>query len=406
MSGDHLARSLPMPYCPGCGHPHVLRALDDALQDVGRPHQQVALVTDIGCVGLADALFPTTHTVHTLHGRSAAIAAGLRMAHPDLKPVVLIGDGGAGIGLLHLVHAAQINIDITVLVHNNLIYGMTGGQHSQLTEMGMRTTTTPDGCPVPPLDLGAVLPAGFFGRAVAPGEELPLLIADAIRHPGFACVEVLELCPTFAARIGGVSGESLQERGPFGIVRRDATRPAFAPSTATAAEPDGGIEPHLAWRRLEKTARVVVAGRAGERIQSAALLAATAGAAAGLQVTVRTDNPVTQGRGFSLAEITFAPEPVAYTGLVDPDYVIVTAPEGQGQLEARGLPRMDVREDLRKKYGGKSAALGGLVEAIDQADWWERDAWTAAIARLPADHRADAEAVLQKSDPNRWARRP
>jgi len=401
VTGGHLDRSMPMPYCPGCGHPHVLRALDDALKAVDLPQGQVALVTDIGCVGLADALFPSTHTVHTLHGRSAAIAAGLRMARPDLKPVVLVGDGGAGIGLLHLVHAAQVNVDITVLVHNNLIYGMTGGQHSQLTEMGMRTTTTPDGCPVPPLDLGAVLPGGFFGRAVAPGAELAPLIADAIRHPGFACVEVLELCPTFAARVGGVTGEALKERGPFGILRHDPTRPVFTPSVAEAGEPEQGIEPNPAWRRLDRTARVVVAGRAGERVQSAALLAAAAGAAAGLHVTVRTDNPVTQGRGFSLAEITFAPEAVAYTGLVDPDFVIVTAPEGQGQLEARGLPRVDLREDLRKKYGGNSAALGGLVEAIAEAGWWERDAWGAAIARLPADRRTDAEAVLQKSDPTR-----
>jgi hypothetical protein len=390
-----------MPYCPGCGHPHVLRALDDAWKTVDLPHPQVALVTDIGCVGLADALFPSTHTVHTLHGRSAAIAAGLRMAQPNLKPVVLIGDGGAGIGLLHLVHAAQINVDITVLVHNNLIYGMTGGQHSQLTEMGMRTTTTPEGCPVPPLELGAVLPAGFFGRAVAPSAELAPMIAAAIDHPGFACVEVLELCPTFAARVGGVTGEALKERGPFGILRRDTTRAALAPPVASAAEPEEGLESHPAWGRLDRTARVVVAGRAGERVRSAALLAATAGAAAGLHATVRTDNPVTQGRGFSLAELTLAPEPVAYTGLVDPDYVIVTAPEGQGQLAGRGLPRVDVREDLRRKYGAKSAALGGVVEAIEAAGWFERDAWEAAIARLPADHRADAEAVLQKFDATR-----
>jgi len=401
VTGEHLDRSLPMPYCPGCGHPHVLRALDDAWKTVDLPHPQVALVTDIGCVGLADALFPSTHTVHTLHGRSAAIAAGLRMAQPNLKPVVLIGDGGAGIGLLHLVHAAQINVDITVLVHNNLIYGMTGGQHSQLTEMGMRTTTTPEGCPVPPLELGAVLPAGFFGRAVAPGAELAPMIAAAIDHPGFACVEVLELCPTFAARVGGVTGEALKERGPFGILRRDTTRAALAPPVASAAEPEEGLRSHPAWGRLDRTARVVLAGRAGERVQSAALLAATAGAAAGLHVTVRTDNPVTQGRGFSLAELTLAPEPVAYTGLVDPDYVIVTAPEGQGQLAGRGLPRVDVREDLRRKYGAKSAALGGVVEAIEAAAWFERDAWEAAIARLPADHRADAEAVLQKFDATR-----
>jgi hypothetical protein len=397
---EYLDRAATNPYCAGCGHPHVLHALDDALRALDLSPRRVAIVTDIGCVGLADALFPSLHTVHTLHGRSVAIAAGLAMGEPALKPVVLIGDGGVGIGLLHLVHAAQLNVDVTVLVHNNLVYSMTGGQHSLLTPPGMQTTTTPQGCPIPSLDLGALLPgagAGFLARVVAPSQELAPTIADAIRHAGFACVEVLELCPPFGTRVGGVSGKTLREGGPFGILHQETARPAFTPPCAAAEESDPGIEPHPAWRRLDRTARLLVAGRAGERVQSAALLAATAGCAAGLQVTVRTENPVTQGKGFSLAEITLALEPVAYTGLVAPDVVLVTAPEGQRELEARGLAHGDVREDLRTRYGAKGAALGGLVEAIDQAGWWDRQAWAAAVARLPAAHRSDAEAVLRQA---------
>lgn len=393
----YLDRSLPAPYCPGCGHPHVLRALDDALNLVDSESSKVVVVTDIGCVGLADSLFPTTHTVHTLHGRSTAVATGLCMARPDLKPVVLIGDGGAGIGLIHLVHAAQLNVDLTVIVHNNLIYGMTGGQHSQLTPEGMATVTTPQGSTAPPLDLGAVLPGGFFARDVAPGDRLPETIAEAVRHEGFACVEVLELCPTFAGRVGGMSGKELKRRGSLGIRRRNTEHPVFRAAARPPPPPDAGVKPNRKWANLKTTGRIVVAGRAGERVQSAALLAATAATAAGLHATVRTDNPVTQGRGFSLAELTISPHEIAYTGLEGPDYILVTTAEGQGALEARGLPRFAVREDLRKTYGAKGAALGGLIEAVDEAKWFHRKAWEAAIATLPEAHGRDARAVLDKT---------
>jgi hypothetical protein len=161
---------------------------------------------------------------------------------------------------------------------------------------------------------------------------------------------------------------------------------------------------------------VVVAGRAGERVQSAALLAADAACAAGLQATVRTDNPVTQGAGFSLAELTVAPHRVAYIGLREPDLLLVTAPEGQVELAARGLmsspavarhhvldaqltppPGLEVvSHDLRKRYGGKSAALGGLMQEIDAAGWWGREAWSLAIARLPEKQQKDALATLGK----------
>ena len=119
----YLAPDAQLPYCRGCGHALVVRHLSHALAQLQLPPRSVALTTDIGCVGLADSLFPYLHTVHTTHGRSTAFATGMALAEAispaGLKPVVMIGDGGAMIGLLHLVHAAQLNVDVTVLVHNN-----------------------------------------------------------------------------------------------------------------------------------------------------------------------------------------------------------------------------------------------------------------------------------------------
>jgi pyruvate/2-oxoacid:ferredoxin oxidoreductase beta subunit len=424
------------PYCPGCGHPHVLRALDGALRAAGGEPHRLVLVTDIGCVGLADAQFPTLHTVHALHGRAAAVATGMQLASASarrrdgpLKPVVLVGDGGATIGLLHLVHAAQLDVDVTVLVHNNFIYGMTGGQHSGLTPTGLKTTTTPEGCVIPPLDLGQVLAGagcGYFARARAPGDEFEALLAEGIRRPGFACVEAIELCPTFGARVGGLSGKKLdaliEERGlALGVVhRRDPRGPSTLPERGApdAADRDplaGGVAPVPAWARLEKTVQAVVAGRAGERVQSAAKFVAAAGASAGLAATLRTDNPVTQGRGFSMAELTLSPRPIAWTGLSRPDLAIVTAPEGLQQLQQRGLleepatPRRIVcdesldlpdtvdatRAPLRKRYGPKAAALGAL--AAEAAGWFEPDAWSAALEALPEAQQADTRKTLSKA---------
>ncbi len=424
---QYLDTSRPFPYCPGCGHPLVLRALDEALRAAALPPEHVAVVTDIGCVGLADPYFPALHTVHTLHGRSVAIASGIRRAG-GAKPIVLIGDGGAGIGLLHLVHAAQTDADVTVIVHNNLVYGMTGGQHSVLTPCGLKTTTTPEGCPIPPLDLGAVLVgagAGFFARTVAPGKELAPMLGEAIRHPGFACLEVYVLCPTFATSKGGVTGKDLAELPAtegfkLGVLRsqaRTASAPAKVGSRATAAdEEEPPIVPDPSLGRLDRTVQVVAAGRAGERVQSAAMLAASAACAAGLHAAVRTDNPVTQGTGFSLAELTISPDPILYTGQRTPDLVLATAAEGGREVEGRGLLMKDAarrvvfdaevpspdgavveHKDLRKRFGPKNATLAGIVAEVSAAGWWDPRAWDAAVGRLPESRRAETKALLDRA---------
>ena len=210
----------------------------------------MVLTTDIGCVGLADSLFPYLHTVHTTHGRSTAMATGMALAEAvlptkGLKPIVMIGDGGAMIGLLHLVHAAQLNVDVTVLVHNNFLFGMTGGQHSAFTPLDWITATTPEGNWIPPLDLLALLRtahAGFLARQFATDSNLDAVIADAIDFPGFSLVEILETCTGYGTLRNKSNGKRAPRgRQPPGVLDRPDGNGAGAPHIWRTLPPRDGI---------------------------------------------------------------------------------------------------------------------------------------------------------------------
>ena len=434
-----------LPYCRGCGHGQVIRDLSLALGRLSLPLRSVVLTTDIGCLGLADSLFPHLHTVHTTHGRSTAFATGMSLAasngaHSGLKPIVMIGDGGAMIGLLHLVHAAQLNVDITVLLHNNFVFGMTGGQHSALTPTGMVTSTTPDGNPVPPLDILAVVSAahaGFLARHHATDAQLASTIADAIAFPGFALVEIIELCTAYATRRNILSGKTLRDwtegRGlAVGRIVDDRQRPDFAsqhrerqaamPAGLAAERGPAGLDPvadaapvTVPHASLEGELRVVVAGSAGERVQSSARLFCNGALAAGLYATQKNANPVTVGTGFSASEICLGPRPIDYTGIDTPDVVIVTSTDGWNHLQARGIfgrchagttivldTRLDdppgegtvLRLPLRQEAGTPRAALAGLTAWSTRAEVLPDAAWNAATAALPESHRREAEKAL------------
>ena len=152
------------PFCPGCGHGPILDALDRALVKRGVDPAEIVIVSDIGCSGLSDQYFKTS-AFHGLHGRSITYATGIKLANPDLEVVVVMGDGGTGIGGAHLINAARRNVGITVIVMNNLNFGMTGGQHSTTTPAGAITTTTPLGNLESPLDICGT--AGVNGAAMA-----------------------------------------------------------------------------------------------------------------------------------------------------------------------------------------------------------------------------------------------
>lgn len=351
-----LAEPCVMPFCKGCGHSHVIRKLNDALVKLRLDPSNVNLVTDIGCIGLADALFETPHSVHTTHGRSTAFATGIELAdsvlkNSNVKTVVLIGDGGAMIGLLHLVNAALLNVDVTVLLCNNFLFGMTGGQNSAFSPLEFITPTTPKGNIIPPLDLCSVVMdahAGFVARKLATDHDLSGVIADAIVHPGFALVETVELCTEHGTSRNEISGKALREiiersGQQFGMLKHSTERPEFgemyrkkfprvAMPEVSAVPPSGSSR---ATSKLQKQIGLVLAGSAGERVQSAAGILCEAAARSGLHATQKNDNPVTQGSGFSISEVCIGAEEIDYTGIDCPDAVIVVSSDGLSELEEK-----------------------------------------------------------------------
>ncbi len=347
MAETYLIPSAALPYCKGCGHGQVLRALGEALRRLQLPAQELVIVSDIGCVGLADSQFSTPNTVHTTHGRSTAFAGGIALADATLgagrlKTIVLIGDGGAMIGLNHLVNAALLNPDVTVLVHNNFLFGMTGGQNSAFSPPGFVTSTTPAGNATPPLDLAKVLMASrapFVARKLATDHDLAETIGRAISYPGFAMVEVLELCTAYATRWNPLTGAQLRsvaDHSGYDLgVLRDEARPIFA--TTYNRQPAGAAAPRAIAPEftctLNQPVGLILAGTAGERVQSAASLLASAGMRAGLYASQKNDNPVTQGTGFSVSEVILSPEEILFTGIEKPDALLIVSDDGARELE-------------------------------------------------------------------------
>lgn len=188
-------------WCPGCGNYGILSALKLALAELGLSPENVVLVAGIGCHGRI-AEYVRVNTFHTLHGRALPLAAGIKLANPALSVIVHSGDGDAyAIGVGHLVHAARRNADLTLIVHNNMVFGLTAGQSSPTTPPGVKTRSAPRGQREPPLNplllalaCGATFVARGFSDEVA---HLKELIKRGIQHRGFALIDVLQPCPTF-----------------------------------------------------------------------------------------------------------------------------------------------------------------------------------------------------------------
>jgi len=191
-------------WCAGCGDGIVLKAIIRAVDRIGFDRNDVCMVSGIGCSSRTPG-YVDVNTLHTTHGRALTFATGVKMARPDLNVIVVTGDGDAtAIGGNHFIHAARRNIDITVLLYNNWIYGMTGGQVSPATPLGRRASTAPYGMMEPNFDIAA-LAAGagavFVAReTVAKPLVLDKLIERAIRKKGFSLVEVMTPCPTAYGR--------------------------------------------------------------------------------------------------------------------------------------------------------------------------------------------------------------
>ncbi len=192
-------KKFPHIWCPGCGNGIVLGSLIRAVDKMGLSKDEVVLVSGIGCSGRMP-VYVDFNTLHTTHGRALAFATGIKLVKPHLKVIVVMGDGDAlAIGGNHFIHAARRNVDLTAIIINNHIYGMTGGQISPTTPYGMKATTAPYRNIEHELkiaELAATAGAAFVGRAtVYHVKLLDNLIERAIEKKGFGVVEVMSPCP-------------------------------------------------------------------------------------------------------------------------------------------------------------------------------------------------------------------
>jgi 2-oxoglutarate ferredoxin oxidoreductase subunit beta len=188
-------------WCPGCGDYTVLASVTKALAQLQRPPHEVAVVSGIGCSSRIPA-YTSCYGFHGVHGRSLAAATGLKVARPELTVLVASGDGdGYSIGGNHFLHACRRNVDLTYIVMDNHVYGMTKGQASPTTEPDWDNKLSPGGTGIRsfhPLVIALASGANFVARAFSGDQNGTAdIIAQAIRHPGFSFVEVLSPCVTF-----------------------------------------------------------------------------------------------------------------------------------------------------------------------------------------------------------------
>ena len=188
-------------WCPGCGDFSVLKALKQALPEVGRTPDETLLCTGIGCSGKLNS-YLDTYGFHTIHGRSLPVARAAKLANPDLEVIAAGGDGdGYGIGGNHFLHTARENHDMTYIVFNNEIFGLTKGQTSPTSPKGHKSKTQPSGSakePLKPLSLALNAGASYVARTAAVNpNQAKEIIAEAIEHDGFAHVDFLTQCPTW-----------------------------------------------------------------------------------------------------------------------------------------------------------------------------------------------------------------
>lgn len=191
-------------WCPGCGNFAILNAVKsvlNSLRDEGMGLENIVFVSGIGChAKIVDYI--NVNSFYSIHGRVFPAAEGIKLARPALKVIGHAGDGDAyGEGIEHLIFAAKRNVDMTAIIHNNRVYGLTTGQYTPTSPLGFKGRSTPQGTaelPINPLELMLSSGATFLGRGTSHGLELlKTLFKGAIMHKGFALVDVLQVCVTY-----------------------------------------------------------------------------------------------------------------------------------------------------------------------------------------------------------------
>jgi 2-oxoglutarate ferredoxin oxidoreductase subunit beta len=204
MAEQQLITDAPNTWCPGCGNFSLEYAFRDVFRDLqanGIPLEKIVLVTGIGChAKMADYL--DVNSFYAIHGRAIPVATGIKIARPDLHVICSVGDGDAyAEGLDHLIFGAKRNINITVVVHNNRVYGLTTGQYTPTSPLGFKGRSTPAGTlenPLNPMELMLTSGATYIGRGYTKNiRHLRTLLKDAILHKGFSFLDILQICATY-----------------------------------------------------------------------------------------------------------------------------------------------------------------------------------------------------------------
>ncbi len=263
-------KKFPNVWCAGCGNGIVMGSLVRAVDKLGISKDDLVLVSGIGCTSRLP-VYLDFNALHTTHGRALAFATGVKFARPNMKVVVITGDGDAlAIGGNHMIHACRRNIDITTILINNYIYGMTGGQGSPTTPSAAFSTTTPYGNVekhFEPCDLAKGAGATYIARTtVYHTPQMDKILADAIQHRGFSLVEVISNCHTYFGRLnrqghamsmlrlfkeksvmlgkaGKMSQDELRDKIVVGVLHRDRD------STEFCDEYQKVVETHLGERQ-------------------------------------------------------------------------------------------------------------------------------------------------------------
>lgn len=378
-TSEKILTKAKMPFCPGCGHGVCVRSTSKALENLGYGSKDVVMVSDIGCSGLVDPLF-ATHTIHGLHGRSPALGLGVTLGldNSTKKVIVIQGDGGATIGLQHILEASRRNVDMTLIVLNNLLYGMTGGQMSGLSTNNFKQFKHSDDNAEPYDIVNLAHQAGAaFSVRVNDISNFENTLKEAIEKPGFSLVELSSLCTSHGMKKISelknyiVEEEKFTNSRPIGVSLKRNTTNLFNRAKILTPQFNSNIS---------ETIGVVIAGSAGGGIQSAAKMLAQAGILSGLYATMKGEYPITVGTGFSVAEVILSKKPINFTGLENPSVVLAVTEDGWNKVKNRISSTSKVFTDSKinskenyfakeflKEGGKKGAALSAISYWINKS---------------------------------------
>lgn len=397
------------PYCPGCGHQNVTLNLAKAISTLGIDPLDIIVVSDIGCCGLIDPSL-ASHTVHGLHGRATALASGITLAidNPNKKVIAVQGDGGATIGIAHLLEGARRNFNLTLIINNNQIYGMTGGQLSGLSSENFQHDKANMNDPVHPFDIFelAKTAGASYGCQVIGKGDFSDFIKEAISINGFSIVEVLEVCPSYGYQkysdienLGFTNKKFINERKPFKLNKNE-----FHSLIEFNTDPKINFN-----NKLDKPLQLILAGSAGEGIQSAAELFAKAAIKCKLNVTKKGDYPITVGTGFSVSELIFSPDEIHFTGIDTADVLIAISQVGYDYSKLKIGENTFViadssiqninskhifRFDLKTIFGKKNSAIAslGIFLSLNKAFSFE----AFEISLMESKHRDKLIPIIEK----------